>query len=188
MELLSVLFPSGFGDPEFRVAIERSGGTPHHELVEFVGCCAWDILSHNHGVIGAGGEDLSLGSFRTAAAAIAQHAERFEGPGGRAWDYMDFLHGTRWVRPPADVAPACQAVYQVIFSRMRAAGIDWRYYRPVAQVEQPGGSVDGDSDAIQEIKRSLMEAYRKAEGPPEAGPLPIILAYRTVFGADPLTL
>ena len=188
MELLSALFPAGFGDPDFRVAIEHSGGTPHHELVEFVGCCAWDVLSHNHGVFNTSGAELSLGSFRTAAAEIAKHAERFEGPAGRVWDYMDFLHGTRWILPPADVAPACQAVYEVIFSRMRAAGLDWRYYRPVAQVDQSVGSVDGESDAIQELKRSLMEAYRKAEGPTEAGPLPLILAYRAVFGTDPVTL
>jgi len=188
MDLITQLFPIGFADPEFQAAIDRSGGTPHHELVEFVGCCAWDVLSHNHGIIGAGGEELLLGSFRTVAAELAEHAERFQGPEGRVWDYMDFLHGTRWIRPPVDVAPACRVVYEVIFSRMRSAGFDWRYYRPVAQVELSGDPVDGDPDAIDMIKRSLLEAYRKAEGPPEAEPLPIILAYRTVFGRDPVTL
>jgi len=185
MDLLPLLFPAGFADPAFRLAIEQSGGSPHHGLPEFVGCCAWDLLSHNHGLIGTRGEDLSLGSFRTAAAELARHAERFPSPDGRLWDYMDFLHGTRWVRPPAEVAPACRAVYEVIFSRMRAAGLDWRYYQPVAQVEQAGAPLTDEPDPLQALRRTLLKAYRKAEGPPEAGPLPIIVAYRAVYGAEP---
>ena len=132
-------------------------------MIELVGCCLWDVVSHNHKVLDGNGEEISLGSFRVAGEAIADFAMQHS-PDSPGWNYMDFYLGTRWPRPPADVAPTYQAIYEVIFTRMRAAGFAWQYHAPEAQVMQVGEPDTGVSSAVAALQRALDEAYTKAQG------------------------
>jgi len=182
--MLERLFPRGLQDPDFVAAINGAGATPPEgdALIELVGCCLWDIVSHNHKVLDGNGEELSLGSFRVAGEAIAEFAMQHS-PGSPGWNYMDFYLGTRWPRPPADVAPTYQAIYEVIFTRMRAAGFDWQYHAPEAQVMQIGEPGTGVSSAVAALQRALDEAYTRAQGTSDDPP-PLLAAYRAVYGVS----
>jgi hypothetical protein len=186
--MLERLFPSGLGDPAIATALARAGvAAPSGDgLIEVVGCCLWDIVSKNHQVTDTNGQHLSLGSFRAAGEAIAEFVEQHAPDGTRGWDYMDFYLGSRWPRPPADVAPLYQAIYSLIFERMRATGFDWLYRGPhatIMQVPETGAPLPPE---MQALGLALDEVYRKAEGALDDPP-PIIAAYRSVYGKTPGT-
>lgn len=184
--MLDRLFPSGLADPQIAAALARAGlvAPSGDELIEVVGCCVWDIVSKNHQVTDTNGQHVSLGSFREAGEAIAEFVEQHAPGGARGWDYMDFYLGTRWPRPPADVAPLYLAIYTHIFERMRAAGFDWRYHSPHATIMQVPESPAPLPPEVRALGQALDEIYRKAEGTPD-DPVPIIAAYRSVYGKLP---
>ena len=186
--MLNLFFPGGLADPEIAAALERAGvaAPSGDELIELVGCWLWDIISKNHGVVDSSGQVQSLGSFRQAGKAIADFVEQHEPESARGWDYMDFYLGTRWPRPPEEVAPLYQAIYSVIFARMRAAGFDWLYHSPHATIMQVPESSSPLPPEIQALSRAMDRIHRKAEGTSDT-PSPIIAAYTWVYGKAPKT-
>ena len=97
---------------------------PKRELGELVGRCLWDIFSDNHEVLNSEGRCVHLGSFRGSGGFIADFLN--DEIGTQRYDYMDFYLGTLWVSQRADLAP----VYEKIFRRLRAYGLDWEYHLP----------------------------------------------------------
>ena len=87
---------------------------PEEEMTEVLARALWDIFSNNHSVIAADGREVDIGSFRGAAGFLAEFAG-----GGRS--YMDFYMGTIWIARRCDFTP----VYEFIFRRLRAHGLDW---------------------------------------------------------------
>ena len=94
------------------------------ELRDLVAHCLWDVFSDNHEVIGADGRVVDIGSFRGAAAFIADWLNREIVE--NKFDYMDFYMGTIWIRQRADLS----RVYRMIFRRLHAGGFDWVYHFP----------------------------------------------------------
>jgi hypothetical protein len=94
------------------------------ELRELVGQCLWDVFSDNHEVVDADGRILDLGSFRTSGGFLADVLNRQIG--ADHYDYLSFYLGTIWVSQRADLTP----VYEMIFHRLRARGLDWVYHFP----------------------------------------------------------
>lgn len=184
---------------------------PREECADLLARCLWDIFSDNHEVFTSEGSLVDLGSFRSSAGFIADLCNRLEGPEGPAMggkDYMDFYMGTIWIARRADLAP----VYALIFRRLKALGLDWRYVRPRLYLVDLSGlreSLEGGdqpewvgydpSEAFareqEERKRqrelaglreSLDQAYRESIEEARKGPPPrTVQAYRQVYGRWP---
>lgn len=154
----------------------------HHAALELLGCCLWDIFSHNHDVIGPDGRAYHLGSFRGTGDFLADRmAAVYDDPG---FDYIDFYMGTLG---EDDHGP----VYEWIFRGLKDAGCDWIYSFPRIQLLRLGepapadGSTD-DDDAAREFAASLDRAHEEAVRKARERPLPaLVAAYRRVYGRLP---
>lgn len=129
--LFARLFPNGLDDAVMLRALRRGrlADVPPKELADLLGRCLWDVFSNNHEVASADGVVVDLGSFRAAAGFIADFRGQRRSLDQRvhdAWDYLDFYMGTLGERHKDDLSP----VYDLVFSRMRADGLDWRYSHP----------------------------------------------------------
>jgi len=173
------------------------------ECLELVTRCLWDIFSDNHEVLRRDGQVVDLGSFRGSAAFLADWISRWSGE--QRYDYMDFYMGTIWVAERADLTP----IYRMIFRRLKAAGLDWKYYFPRIGVvdlrplhDRPDeGTTDNydpseafareqeraESDQrIEELRQELDEGTREAARAAKLGPPPkTVLAYAAEFGEFP---
>jgi hypothetical protein len=173
---------------------------PEREVVELLGLALWDIFSGGHSVIDAEGRAHHLGSFRSAAALIAEvFEERYPALGRR--EYIDFYMGTVMVAHRADLRP----VYRWIFQRLREAGRDWCYVFPRIHVvrlpeeDDTGFEAYDPSEAVrteferskreeefraleEKLNRAHDEALERARRMP---PPPTVAAYRDVYGVLP---
>ena len=124
---------------EIRAEHREQPVDPPKECRELMAECLWDIFSDNHEVVAADGRVVDLGSFRGSAGLLADFVNRRlqqppSAPSHRSdlsdlsgpYDYMDFYMGTIWVGGRADLTP----VYEMIFRRLKALGLDWVYHFP----------------------------------------------------------
>jgi hypothetical protein len=107
---------------EFAKSYRTTPIEPEREVRDLVGMCLWDVFSDNHEVIDAAGRVVDLGSFRGTGGFIADFINRELN--AREYDYIDFYLGTIWVSQRADLTP----VYEMIFRRLKALGLDWLYH------------------------------------------------------------
>ena len=179
---------------------------PKRELGELVGRCLWDIFSDNHEVLDAEGRCVHLGSFRGSGGFIAEFLN--DEIGEERYDYMDFYLGTLWVSGRADLTP----VYEMIFRRLRAHGLDWVYHfprlyavdlRPLKEAldktdapEWSGYSPENAlaqereekerDEAHEELREILDKGYRDAlEAANLRPPSDTVQAYQRVYGRFP---
>lgn len=185
---------------------EESPLEPELELREIVGKCLWDIISDNHQVFNADGNELDFGSFRFAGGVIADHLNRRLG--GREYDYMSFYMGTAWGSGRADYSP----VYRLIFARMKRLGWDWEYhfprlrlvnlrplkealdaqkppdfeaYDPSAAIEQAQQDAQRDQE-VAEFQEKLDEDYREAiSDSVDRRPPAVVQAYSDIYDNFP---
>lgn len=171
-----------------------------------VGLCLWDILSDNHDLILPDGRVAHLGSFRATAGILSDF---FVGESSRDFgsgeDYLEFYLGTWAIKNRKLLKP----VYQDIFSRLRACGVDWKYSFPRLFVVRfkrhedqanenlenydPSASFAAEQNEREEDKEfartedQLDQLYRdsveraRSEPPPQT-----VQAYFEVFGKWPL--
>ncbi len=176
------------------------------EVRELVGLCLWDVFSDEHEVAASDGRRLDLGSFRGSGGFLADVLNRQTGR--EQYDYLSFYLGTIWVAGRADLAP----IYQMIFRRLRARGLDWVYHFPrlgvvdmrplkeaLEQNDKPEWTGYDPSEALAreeaererekelaELRKSLDEGYREAVEQAAGEPPPAtVRAYETVFGRFP---
>jgi hypothetical protein len=176
------------------------------EVRELVGQCLWDVFSDSHDVIGPDDRPLHLGSFRGSGEFLADTLNRQIGEA--KYDYMDFYMGTSWVSGRADLTP----VYQMIFRRLKQAGLDWIYHfprlyaldlrplqeamehkdRPEWEQYDPSAAVAKEADErdrerdLCELRDSLDEGYRQAVSEAiKRPPPPTVRAYEAVYGRWP---
>jgi len=175
---------------------------PAQEIRDLVGRCMWDIFSDNHEVISPDGRTYDLGSFRSSGGFIADYLN--ERVPGEDYNYMNFYMGTSMIRSRADMTP----VYQLIFSRIRSCGMDWRYHfprlmlvdmkpltdqlkgegKPEWEGYSPEEAVKEDSEEakrqeeLSETRASLDKAYRESVAAAQETPPPdTVAAYRSIF-------
>lgn len=151
-----------------------------HETIELLGCCLWDVFSHDHDVVDTDGRAYHLGSFRGTGDFLADRMEvRYpEDPG---FDYVDFYMGTRGIDGPA-------VVYEWIFRGLADAGCDWIYSFPRIHLLRYGDPTDPESDepSIREFAESLDRAHEESVRRAQGVPLPrVVAAYREVYGRLP---
>ncbi|MGE3536230.1 MAG: hypothetical protein AB7N91_02190 [Candidatus Tectimicrobiota bacterium] len=159
------------------------------EVGELVGCGVWDNFSHNHDVLGPDGRLVHIGSFRGAGSFIADCLNRQRQE--EAYDYMDFYMGTIWIAKRADLTP----VYEMIFRRLQAHGLDWRYafprvYMMALRPRHESGQADAEEaerqQRLAQMQAALDTAHREAVQQALDRPLPAtVLAYERVYGRLP---
>ncbi len=208
-ELFDRMFPNGLDDPEIARALARRGlgDGSAEECADLLGNCLWDVFSNNHEVFTSGGSLVDLGSFRASAGFIAGLRSRPGPAGGRPEDdvlgYLDFYMGTFGLSPDVDPGP----VYELIFSRMRGLGLDWRYVHPRLYLIELGEPADDRDDLIaydpgeslqrelererraaelSDMRASLDRDYRRSvEEARRGAPPAIVRSYRRVYGRFP---
>ncbi len=204
-EILDRLFPAGFADPEVRESLATLTGAPRSdfEAADLMGRCLWDIFSDNHEVIDPDGGVIDLGSFRGSGdtlAAFGTARARVAGLDWR-WGYLDFYMGTG----PAD-RPAAMVLHPILFRRLRAHDLHWRYSHPRFYQFDFGGPPQPESDQwpdpsatvargladqkreaeVRALRESLDEAYRESVREAQSEPPPdIVVAYSQVYGRWP---
>lgn len=212
-DLFTRMFPNGLDDPAIvrqLTRVERQR-LPSKQLADLLGLCLWDVFSHNHEVLTAGGEVVDLGSFRAAAGFIADFRAYRPGdvaPVRETWDYLDFYMGTLGMKCDEQVS----AVYELVFSRMRSVGLEWRYVHPRLYLVDFGEwrdehdsddatgfeRSDPSSNVARELererraaqlveKRALLDsAYRQSAEEARAQPPPdVVCCYRRIYGHFP---
>ena len=143
------------------------------------------------------------------AAFMAEMIKEMVGDGG--YTYLDFYMGTSMMSGRADLVP----VYAMIFRRLRARGLDWRYsfprlyavdvrplkkqldeqakgdepewagYDPSAALVEEQEESQKDEE-IAELRSSLDEGYREAvEASRDRPPPATVRAYEAVYGSFP---
>ena len=212
--LFAGMFPKGLDDAVILAALRRGrfADLPAAELADLLGRCLWDVFSNNHEVRSADGAVVDLGSFRAAGAFIADFRGRRRSPercADGAWDYLDFYMGTLGVRREDDLSP----FYDLVFSRMRGAGLEWRYAHPRLFLVDfgdrdddlrddepagflhydPSGSVARDLERRQratelaDLRESLDDAYQRSAEEAGAHPPPaIVQSYQRNYGRWPV--
>jgi hypothetical protein len=196
---------------EIRSSYEHEPIRPGEESADLLGRCLWDIFSNGHEVFTHEGVLVDLGSFRASAGFIADFCNRVQGQAGTAderKDYLDFYMGTSLVGHRADLAP----VYAVIFRRLKAVGLGWRYVHPrlllvdlsglhelLERGEAPEWMGYDPSEAfareqqerkrqqeLAELQKSLDQGYRESIEEARRNPPPrIVQTYRKVYGHWP---
>lgn len=211
--LLADMFPEGLEGAVILGALRRGrfADMPTEELADLLGRCLWDVLSNNHEVLTADGTVVDLGSFRAAAGWIADFRGQrllLEQRASEAWDYLDFYMGTLGAGREDDLSP----FYDLVFSRMRGAGLDWRYAHPRLFLVDLGdsdddlrndesaeflhydasGSVARDAERrrraaeLADLRESLDDAYRRSLDEAGAHPPPaIVQSYQRIYGCWP---
>ncbi len=206
-ELFTRMFPRGLDDPEIVQQVSRQVDQEWSpdECADLLGRCLWDVFSNSHEVSTTDGAAVDLGSFRASAGFIADFRSRRRSNDSHpaAWDYMDFYMGTLGVAREVDLCP----VYDLVFSRMRSVGLDWRYVHPRLNVVEIGERRDELEDfqeydpseavarelerkqrgtEIAELRASLDRAYRESVEEARAGPPPaVVRSYRRIYGSLP---
>ena len=189
---------------EIRAEWEERPSETAKEVTNLVGLCLWDVFSDNHDVLAADGRIADIGSFRGAAAFIAEY---LHGPNDDLWnmDYCEFYLGTSWIGGRADLTP----VYRMIFRRLKELGADWHYHFPELDVvdlsplrdaaEPPKPENYSPSEAFgkeqeERARQAELENFRAelAAGNAQARraamdlpPPPTVRAYEQVFGREP---
>lgn len=119
-----------------------------------------------------------------------------------AWQYLDFYMGTLGMDRD-ELAP----IYELIFARMRDAGLDWRYVHPRLYLADFGdlgnerdafGAYDPSESVSRELERQhraaetadlraeLNRAYRESVEEARANPPPAVdRSYQRIYGRDP---
>ena len=176
-----------------------------------LGCCLWDVFADNHDVCTAEGVLVDLGSFRAAAAFIADFRHRRSHSEARLnerGEYIEFYLGTWMVRRRADLTP----VYELIFRRMQQLGLDWRYVHPqlmLVDLRLPHEVLESENipeavrydptenywrerreavrdDEVADLRRNLDEDYRESVEEARRDPPPAtVRAYQRVYGSFP---
>lgn len=196
---------------EVRSSYQHEPVRPREECADLLGRCLWDIFSDGHEVFTNEGSLVDLGSFRASAGFIAEFFNRSvaaEGAGLGVKDYIDFYMGTAPVGQRADLTP----VYGLIFRRLKALGLDWRYVHPRLHLMDLSGLREalqsGDKPEwigydpsravareqeerrrerqLAELRESLDKAYRESiQEARRNRPPRIVEAYRQVYGRWP---
>jgi len=193
---------------EARARPDRQEESDERELARLVGLCLWDVLSDNHDVILADGTCKHLGSFRATAGIIADFFSEANRPDAGdpedSWrfdsmDYCEFYMGTWTIGGRADLSP----VYRMIFARLEALGLDWRYAFPRLQMirfakpeseESEWKSYDPSAAFEEEEKEreharleaELEKAHQESlEAAKDRPPPETVSAYYDVFGRWP---
>jgi hypothetical protein len=187
-------------DPEALPAIAATDGG-RSGVIEMLGAALWDIFSDNHQVVDADGVAYDLGSFRGSAGFIAESINRRYDEIPYAYDYMDFYMGGLG-RDRDSLLP----LYRWIFAQLRHRRCRWIYAFPRLHLIEPGRAeaetafTDYDPGRsfeqelersrrraeIEELRRSLDEAYEKDLERARHRPLPATVAsYRDVFDVLP---
>jgi hypothetical protein len=206
-DVLTRMFPNGLDGPDVSEDLARTGYPvlSVEELADLVGRCLWDIFSDNHEVTTADGRAVDLGSFRASGgfiAAFRSGGSPSAGPIGDGSGYLDFYMGTigmdRSLLPP---------VYELIFTRMKSTGLDWRYtHRRLYLVDLAGweddrGSIE-DYDPSRSVERELARKrhaeesaeisaefdrmYRESVDEARRKPPPaVVQSYQRVYGREP---
>ncbi len=187
---------------EVRASWEETPLNLTEEVTQLVALCLWDVFSDNNDVIAPDGRTADIGSFRGAAAFLAEY---LNGPNENIWnmDYCQFYMGTIWISQRADLT----LVYQMIFQRLKAMGADWVYHFPELglvdlsslrkEMEKPEDYSPSESFAAQQEedeKQAELERFRGelAEGNAQARrealdrpPPTTVRAYESVYGHEP---
>ena len=211
--LLAGMFPKGLEGAVILGALRRGSfaNLPAGELADLLGRCLWDVLSNNHEVRTPDGTAVDFGSFRAAAGLIADFRGQRRSFGERASDasgYLDFYMGTLGAHRADDLSP----FYDLVFSRMRAAGLDWRYAHPRMFLLDLGDRDDDPRDddptaflqyhpservareaerrehaaELADLRASLDEAYQRSVEEARAHPPPpIVQSYQRIYGCWP---
>lgn len=206
-DLFIQMYPRGLDDHQMIGELIRAlpGNWSANDCADLLGRCLWDVFSDNHEVLTADGTRVDLGSFRTAAEFIAdfRSRRRSHAAAPRAWDYMDFYLGTCGVDPEIDLCP----FYELIFSRMRAVDLDWRYvhrrlhllelnelrdelddldaYDPSEAVARELSRKERAAD-VAELRASLDAAYREEVERARSGPPPaVVRSFEKIFDRTP---
>jgi hypothetical protein len=176
------------------------------EVRELVGKCLWDIFSDGHDVVASDGRRLDLGSFRASGGFLADVLNRQIG--ACEYDYIDFYMGTCWLAGRADL----KTVYQMIFRRLRARGLDWTYHfprlyavdlRPLKEALDQKDNPDWEqydpsaalsqqaeerehAEKLAQLRQTLDESQQEAVVQARKSPPPAtVLAYEAVYGRYP---
>lgn len=210
------LFPHGFSGPDVckEFAFDKVVGIEgddqdetERNIRELVGRCVWDIFSDQHDVIAPDARALHLGSHRMAGEFIADFLNRQTGR--RQFDYMNFYMGTS---APWAAEGDFTSIYEWIFGRLKADGLDWVYqfprihlvdFRPLAEQlrreEKPDWENYSPSESlakemedkqrdkeIAEFREQLEEDRNEAIAEALQQPAPaVVRAYRQVYGDWP---
>ena len=142
----------------------------------------WDVFSNENEVVDRNGRLVDIGSWVGAAGFLADQLNR--GSAEQQHDYIDFYMGSFWVSERADLTP----VYEMIFRRLRAALLDWRYrFLQLHLIEFPSDRPDGRrSYELEKMRADLELANREALDDLKLEPVPaIVLTYRNIYGVSP---
>lgn len=180
-------------------------GNPMDELLELLGDCTWLIFSNNHAVYDADGLEYHLGSFRGSGGFIADFLNEHFPSDSIAYDYMDFYCAGAFSFDRADTTP----VFELLFRRMKAIGLDWEYSFPRTMLldlsglreDEPSNDpahydarkameqqleAEGNKAEVARLQEKLDEVYREEyESAKYKKPPPEVRAYRNVYGKLP---
>lgn len=127
--------------------------TAEPDAENLVGRCIWDIFSDNHEVFDADDErKLDLGSSRGSGEWLATYLNRRTRREGEQYEYYDYHLGNGMAEDKEQLMP----IYRMIFLRMKALGLDWKYHFPRLY------AVD-----FRPLKKKMDEKKREEEGIPE---------------------
>ncbi|MBK9336381.1 MAG: hypothetical protein IPM98_07250 [Lewinellaceae bacterium] len=180
-------------------------GNPMDELLELLGDCTWLIFSNNHSVFDADGLEYHLGSFRGSGGFIADFLNEHFPSDSITYDYMDFYCAGAFSFDRADTTP----VFDLLFRRMKAIGLDWEYSFPRTMLLDLNGlrkdepaddpahydaakameqqlEAERNKADVARFQEKLDEVYREEyESAKYKLPPPEVRAYRTVYGKLP---
>jgi hypothetical protein len=172
------------------------------DLQEAVGNCMWDIFSDNNDVV-RDHKKYHIGSFRGSARFIAEWLNKTS---EKKYDYMNFYMGNT---AKADADCDFMPVYQLIFSRLKAAGCDWVFnFTQLALIDLAQGKTEesvapqdydpskameaelkkqADQQSKEALKAKIEDINAKAKEDALYKPPPkVVQAYKVVFGKFPV--
>ncbi|MFI5140141.1 MAG: hypothetical protein ACHQIM_20135 [Sphingobacteriales bacterium] len=172
---------------------------PLFEFLDFFGTCLWKIFSDNHTVFDEDGVEYDLGSFRGTGSTLSDFINENHWT-DEQFDYLDFYCAMGL----KDWLPV-QNMYELIFTRLKDAGCDWRYSHPHIQLISFGREdtdikleeYDPTQNLLkemenekreQEIKdfQSKLDEIAEEEKQQSFNDLPgTVLAYQTIYGKLP---
>jgi hypothetical protein len=172
---------------------------PVYEFLDLFGNCLWKIFSDNHTVFDRDGIEYDLGSFRGTGGTIADFInENF-------WKESQFGYLDFYCAVSLNFGTPAQNIYELIFTRLKQAGCDWRYSHPRMYLfsfdkeeRQPKPEeYDPAKSALEEIekekkkqemKKLRSELDESAEQHKQESfnePPKTVLAYQNVYGKVP---
>jgi hypothetical protein len=184
--------------------LETTPVDEQYEMVSIFGDCLWNIFSNNHTVFNQNGEAYDIGSWRGSGRSIADVINKLNLVPGKSFDYLDFYMGHFITEDRADLTP----VYEFIFSRLKAKGLDWEYSFPrmglinfnkgedndeTPETYDPAASMQKQleqqqkQEEINSLQQKLNDTYNEEfEKARYSKPSQEVMAYYNVYGHWPI--